>query len=59
MTLHQSIEREARLHAFGRNVIGKRLIGMLENRLYTERCLAEDASITGRSGRLAGSVAKT
>lgn len=43
--LIDSIEHEARLHAFGRTVIRGRLIGMLENRLRIEQIVREDPSI--------------
>lgn len=43
--LLESIEREAKLHAFGRTIIRGRLISMLENRLRLERIVREDPSI--------------
>jgi NAD(P)-dependent dehydrogenase (short-subunit alcohol dehydrogenase family) len=43
--LIESIEREARLHAFGRTVIRGRLVSILENRLRAERIVRETPSI--------------
>ncbi|HET6333072.1 MAG TPA: SDR family NAD(P)-dependent oxidoreductase, partial [Polyangiales bacterium] len=43
--LIDSIEREARLHAFGRTVIQGRLVGMLENRLRVEQIVRDAPEI--------------